>query len=305
MRNKITLTIFSFLILLLFIANNVLALPPPSTASFELEFSKLNLPEGEWNMYIIPIAAFRNPSEEKIFESYNFLKEDYISTKNECGTEDYDIWIRRSPPQKEIDKIKEHHPIVVIDERRVANYKFFIDEEYKDKYGKCSPHGGFNNFYYDMGLTSNILGQNTVKECNIKDDMCTILFHTFNEDDDSELIGNYFIVLEKINSTEDVYFSDLININWEAESDVIWDSGENYSLKITNLEQLGFNNLNISFTGSKPGEIPPVKFPYISFTGSKPGEIPPVKFPYVTYWIIGLAIVIISLVLFFSLKKKK
>jgi hypothetical protein len=198
-KNIIFLLMVIFLSLsLIFISGNVSAALPPPGANFKLNFSQLNLPEGEWNLYLIPTDAYSS-------EDFNFFKEDYLLVKQVCGTGELDIWTRYNPTSSEIEEIKQHHPIVLIGSENGVFYKFFKDEESKAKYSKCLTYGGFKYYHYSKGIELNREYGKDISPfypttCEIKDNSCV-----FRIDEESNK-KDFYVVLEKMNSTEDVYF---------------------------------------------------------------------------------------------------
>ena len=73
MMNK-TIFVISITISLVFIVGNVSAALPGPSAQFEIDFSQINLPQGDWNLYIIQTGIYSSN------EDFKFLIEDYIST---------------------------------------------------------------------------------------------------------------------------------------------------------------------------------------------------------------------------------
>jgi hypothetical protein len=93
--------------------------------------------------------------------------------------------------------------------------------------------------------------------------------------------GPYFVVLEKMNSKDEIYFSNPVNINWEASGKVKWKEfkPEIHSLNINQLKFSDPNTLVIN--------------------------IGPTPVPFIHYLIIGLIILIVLIASFLFFKKKK
>ncbi|GBE19705.1 hypothetical protein BMS3Abin17_00431 [archaeon BMS3Abin17] len=87
--------------------------------------------------------------------------------------------------------------------------------------------------------------------CKFEENSCDLEFISKEE---SEKGGPYFTVLEKVNSTNEIYFSDLINIPYESVENVYWtqDSQEgNYPLKLKQIELQEDNKLLIEFENAE------------------------------------------------------
>jgi hypothetical protein len=120
--------------------------------------------------------------------------------------------------------------------------------------------------------------------CEIENNLCNLRIT-------EGMQGPFFVVLEKMNSNDEIYFSNLININWESSGNVEWKEFEpnTYSLNLNQLDFSDSNSLIVNFEGSKSVEPEPTPEPTSN----------------IYYWIIGLVIIIILVALLFSLKKKK
>ncbi|MBU0958608.1 MAG: hypothetical protein KKB31_01555 [Nanoarchaeota archaeon] len=306
MRNKISLTltlmIFSFLII-----NNVSAALPPPSANFEIDFSRLNLPEGNWQLSIVSIPAYDSNDYQEIFTT---IQEDYKSTKQLCGIPDY-LEIKVNPSESEISELQSIYPTY---ERAIIGrghygeydnvYYFLTDEKYKECI-TATGYGNYNdldkiledkykitqNFWiYHYGKSVQLrnegkdIGAFYPTYCELDDNLCPVSIYEGME-------GPYFIILEKMNSNDQIYFSEPVNINWEAKEDVEWKEFDQntYSVDLSTLELSSSNKLIVEFEGAKPvGPIP---------------EPSPIS--NIIYWIIGGVIAIILIILFFVLRKKK
>jgi len=250
------------------IAGNVSAALPPPSANFEIDFSQLNLPEGNWEMSIISIPKYETKSYQEIFTT---IQNDYKSIKELCGIPDY-LEIEVNPTQTEILELQSIYPAYEHAEIGRGHYGeydevyyFLTDEKYKECV-TATGYGSYNdldkiledkykiitNFWINHYFKSVQLHQEGVDlrafyptHCEINDSKCVVYIEEGME-------GPYFVVLEKMNSKDEIYFSGPVDINWEAQGDVEWkwDMPNNYTLKINQLEFSDSNSLIINFEGS-------------------------------------------------------
>ena len=108
MDQKLILTIFSLVTFLIFIAGNVPAALPPPSANFEIDFSQINLPEGDWQLSIVSIPAYGTDTNHAK-ENFNIIKSTYLDIKNLCGIPDY-LEIKVNPSQSEISELESTYP---------------------------------------------------------------------------------------------------------------------------------------------------------------------------------------------------
>ena len=309
MKQKIILTIFSLAMLLIFIVGNVSAALPPPSANFEIDFSELNLPEGNWQLSIISIPAYGTDTNQAK-ENFNTIKASYLEVKEFCGKADY-FELRKNPSLDEVEELKKIYPIVDVSDISKGHYgefdklyHFLKDEEHMT----CIVPTGYGNYndldkilednykkttnfwihHYSKGVELKKNGEDIrafyPTYCEIEDNLCNLRITEGIQEP-------YFVVLEKMNSNDEIYFFNPININWESSGNVEWKEFEpnTYSLNLNQLDFSDSNSLVVSFEGSKSVELTPEPEPTSN----------------IYYWIIGLVIIIILVVLFFSLKKKK
>ena len=93
---KLILTTFILSMLLVLNVWNVSAALPPPSANFEIDFSQLSLPEGNWQLSIVNIPAYGTDTP-KAKEDFNTIKSTYLDVKELCGNVDYveDCWMMK------------------------------------------------------------------------------------------------------------------------------------------------------------------------------------------------------------------
>jgi len=300
--SKTISTTFILAMLLVLIAGNVSAALPPQSANFEIDFSQLNLPEGNWQLSVISIPAYGTDANQAK-DNFNTIKSTYLDVKNLCGVPDY-MELKLNPSQEEIESYADKE--VIIQHYFEGSLYYILDSE---EYSTCQipiGYGSYNpnfstisqnkykattNFWihhYSKGVELKRGGKDIrafyPPYCEIEDDLCTLHITEGTQ-------GPYFVVLEKMNSKDEIYFSDPVNINWEASEKVKWKEFEpnTYQLNINQLEFLDSNTLVVNFEGSKS-------------VGPTPEPEP---FPSIYYWIIGLVIPVVLVIFFLVFKKKK
>ncbi|RCV63105.1 hypothetical protein C5S53_15835 [Methanophagales archaeon] len=247
--------------------NVAAALPPPS-ADFEIDFSGLNLPEGDWQLSLVSIPAYGKGNMAEAEEIFNTIKSSYLDIKNLCGVPDY-IELKLNPTQEELESYS--------DEEILARYNLEGDLYYEILTEKncsvcCIPlgYGLYNpnfssilehkykatkNFWihhYDKGVELHKGGED-IKSfyplfCEIENNSCRV--HVWEDTQ-----GPYFVALEKMNSKDEIYFSEPVNIDWEASGEVEWKifpEQNTYPLNINKLELSEPNLLLIEFGNSEP-----------------------------------------------------
>jgi len=236
--------------LLFFLINYVSAELPPPAAKVNIDFSQVDFPEGDWRIHIIPSHFYSSE------ENFELLMKEYISTKKVCGTEDYDIWYRFNPDDKTIEEISSHHPSILEGTSNGIFYKFFINDFDKENYGICFPYGGFKKYHYVKSMELKREHNLDFREiyprtCELIETKCST--YTFQEEVEDNT--KYYFVLDKMNSTEDTYFSKLVSFNITEE--IEWDLFElnNYTLYVDKLELISPNILQINLAESKQSDI--------------------------------------------------
>jgi hypothetical protein len=127
--------------------------------------------------------------------------------------------------------------------------------ELKDNYIKLKPNDimyhHFKNYHYTGGYIYNAEQKQYENfrsfypvQCKIKDNMCKIHIA-------ERLEGPYYVVLENLESQDEIYFSDLTNINWNNFGDVTWglrglQTGK-YAVELAMFETKENNELTIEF----------------------------------------------------------
>ncbi len=292
--------IILFGIVILLNLNFISAALSPAGANFEIDFSQLNLSDGDWQLSIVNIPAYEI-NNVKAKEIFDIIKSSYLDVKDLCGIPNY-IELKLNPSQEEIESYANKN--VIIQHYFEGDLYYILDNE---KYSVCQVPIGSGS--YNSNFSS--ISQNKYKSitnfwihhyskaaelerggedikafyppyCEIKNDLCTL--HII---EDTE--GPYFVVLEKMDSKDEVYFSELVNINWDASGEVNWTVPElntlnTYNLKLKQFQIQDENKLLVEFEGADPVILAPEK-------------------NYLIYYIIGGFIILI--IIFFILSKKR
>jgi len=286
-----------WLLICLTLSHLVSAANPPPSAYFQINFSQLNLPDGDWQLSIISIPAYGTDTT-KANQNFNTIKSTYLDVKKICGVPDY-IEVQLNPSNEEIKSYNGKE--IVIQHYFEGDLYYILDGK---EYSTCQiPIGyGFYNPNYTTILknkykaTTNFWIYHYVKGyeltrggedirvfyppyCEIKNDTCNLYIT-------QDTKGPYFVVLEKMNSKDEIYFSEPVNIKWEASGKVEWKEFKpgTYPLDINKLEFSKQNTLIVKFEDSD--------------------SIAPNPFPVVYYWIAGLVSILVFVVLFLVSKKK-
>jgi len=300
---------FIFVLLSIFSIGIISAALPPPSANFEIDFSRLNLTEGDWQLSVVSLPAYETDIL-KAKEVFDNIKLGYLDTKTLCGFPNY-FELKLNPSQEEIEQLNKSYPFDSVQFLKLNGplkewdklYTFYRDE----KYTECTIPTGYGDYndlnkvleneYKKYKLTTNFWIYHYSKSvelqkngedikafyptfCEIKEGKCNL---GITETESTK--GPYFVILEKMNSTKEIYFSGPVNINWESLEEVEWnefDNLKNYSLDIN---QLNLPNLIV------PTLITPAPEPEPS--------------PSIYHWIIGLSILVILVISFLILKKKK
>jgi hypothetical protein len=246
------------MILALLIFPIVSAGVPPPHANFKIDVNEFNLPDGDWTMSIILLKSY-GLSEKQALENFNNFKLSYLEAKNECGLKT---------------------DFVYVDEARqeCAKYKQYVGNPWSDHVLK------FNDAHYNYFINERRNGSNIRSFYPYKSELNDTTFYLEWISQGTE--GPYIIVLEKIDSNDEIYFSELININWEKGGPVQWDEWEEntYDYNLVELELQDNNKLLINF-----GEEPPTLSPNQN---------------YLIYWIIG-GIILLAVIFLLILKIKR
>jgi len=296
----------------------VFAALPPTSAYFEIDFSQSDLPEGNWQLSIISIPLYGTDTT-RAEDVFNTIKSTYLDVKNLCGVPDY-LEIRANPSQSEISELQSAYPIyekAIIGKGNYGDYDnvyYFLTEE---KYKECIVPSGYEKYntldkilkhkykatvnfwiyHYNKGIELKKGGKDITAfyppYCEIEDGLCTLHVTEGTQ-------GPYFVVLEKMNSRDKIYFSEPVNINWEGLGEVKWKrfKPDTYSLNINQLELSGPNTLVVNFEAPKsPGH---------TFKGPKPVEpVPEPESDLTVYYLIMGLVIIVVLVVLVSISKKR
>lgn len=158
------------------------ALPPPS-AKFNFTVNSNSFEKGDWKLYFVPISNYGFDNVEDAKDYFYDLEEEYIKVKKECGlSNNFEYTSKLESKNSECD-----------------SYFKYVADPVTD-----NPMISFHKFHY-VYLANNKPNKNTIHnypiDCEIIDKNCEI---NVTKKYDSK--SPYFVVLEKLNSNNDIYF---------------------------------------------------------------------------------------------------
>ena len=255
--------ILFFAFIFIFILSSISAASPPKFVYFNLNFSSIELPQGDWQLSRVDLSG-QEVSEKEAKNLLEIITADYLPVKSLCGVPDYLISGYDSL-QKKPQELSDAGYYVYSDDYE-ENYLFIEDSTYNScaiPYGYGQYNSNFETIYenkykatinfwiyvykkghelYEAGARAKFSYPNY---CEIEEDICQMSV--------SEGVSNgpYIFVLEKMNSNSEIYFSNPILVNWNYSGDLYFDYSPNiYEL---NIETFNINDgeLSLSFIGSK------------------------------------------------------
>ncbi|MGV8086891.1 MAG: hypothetical protein ACP5N1_04630 [Candidatus Woesearchaeota archaeon] len=205
---KILISIWLFFSL----ANIVLAGPVPlQDITFSFQIPENTLDNGEWQMYIISIGEFEKDSWN-FTTAYDTIRYDYLNFKKYCGT-DNTFYVTT---YKMDDEERKHKGCVINGTyQEVYCFKTITDKNqctnlipYKINYkNELDFLSYYNSYMWDINR-ADVNNHFEPSHCNIENNSCKFTIHK-----SSYPYNPYIIVLEKLNSTKEIYFSDKLNID--------------------------------------------------------------------------------------------
>lgn len=233
----------AILALFYFGVQNIYAAPPPRDIEFEINFSNVVLPDGDWRLSLVDVNKY-----EDIKTGLNKEKHSYIISKKLCNDDAYlDIYRKDLSDERIKQGVMRYcgdafH--VVINNKKYNECGYFYGYEDVDI---CDIEEGQSNLpttFYGY-LAGNKLRETRefVRTCKFENKMCAISGQA-----EERLKGQYFIVLENKNSKDAVYFSNSVNINWTAYEKDRWRSS--VIIDVIDFEISKNNELKISFKQS-------------------------------------------------------
>ncbi len=259
----------------------------PMGNEIEIDVGEIELEEGNW--YISFIGIEKDEDIEKAMLFLNQRKEEYINLKKKCGLtssfnigtkdggtsiesaksdcDDMESYVWGWTPPEEI----EHYSTYSMWTIDFDNYMFVYNSKHDDP-------NEYSFSYYRQ-------------KCKLVNNKCSYSIGSFEDGDFQELYYRpYIVVLEKVDSENEIYFSDVVYINWEQNGRFNWsyDETNNYYLK-PNVFEISENKLVVDF-GAKQDPTP---------------VLPASETPRNLYYIVGGIILIFILLLIYFNRKKK
>jgi len=206
------LKLLIIILLSISLANIVLAGPMPlQDIAFSFQIPENALDNGEWKIYVISIGEFEKDNWN-FTNYYDKIKGDYLNFKKSCGT-DNTFYVTTYKMNEEERKHKgrvingTYQEIycfkTITNKNQCANlipYKI----NYKNELDFLSY---YNSYMWDI-KRADVYNHFEPSQCNIENNSCKFTIHK-----NSYPYNPYIIVLEKLNSTNEIYFSDKLNIN--------------------------------------------------------------------------------------------
>lgn len=185
---------------------------PLQDITFNLQIPKIEttLNSEEWNMYLISIGEFER-DKWNFTTHYNNIKTNYLNLKKECGKDNTFYTTIYKMDEEE----RKHKGCVVNGTyQEVYCFKTITDNNYcsnlipykiNDK-NELSFISYYNSYMWDINK-ADVYTHFELTYCTIKNNSCQLIIHK-----DSYPYNPYIMVLENINSTNEIYFSDKLTI---------------------------------------------------------------------------------------------
>lgn len=263
MKSKL---IFSLLVMVFF-SVSVFAVNTPEHASFTFKLNN-SLSQGEWSLNIVPLGQYGN--SQAIFEEF---KNKYLEAKANCGlSSDFTYSTEINPDYAGPDPSRNTKGVLDSARAECDQYISFVGNPWNNHVIE------FSSAHYNY-VSKNYLGKGFYPEnAQIVDNEFVFPFIGKWIIDN----GPFIFVLEKLNSTDEIYFSDKVSIPWTQNGQVEFKSYDenNYIISLS-MEPSSNHLLSISFPSwSEPSP----KSTYL-------------------YYIIGIVIVVIILLVYLKLRK--
>lgn len=247
----------ALIIILVFISlvHIVLAGPVPlQDITFSFNIPEKTLDNGEWKIYVISIGEFEKDNWN-FTTNYNKIKYSYIDFKEECGTDKaFYVTVYK------MDDEERKHKGCVINGTYQEVYCFKTVTN-KDKCSSLTPYkindknnldflSYYSSYMWDINR-ADFYNHFEPSYCNVENNSCKFIIHK-----SSYPYNPYIIVLERLNSTNEIYFSNRLNINdvnlFYNESifptdAIMFHINLNVELNLTKLELKNSNILKIEF----------------------------------------------------------
>jgi hypothetical protein len=178
--------------------------------TFSFQIPKDTLSQGEWNIFFISIGEFEK--DNWTFDNYSEkIKSDYINFKKSCGNYStfYETVYKMSEEESKHKgcvingTYQEVYCFKTVSDNSICNnlapYK--INDKNKLDFGSY-----YNSYMWDINR-ADFYNHFSLSYCNVINDSCTFQVHKA-----SLPYNPYIIVLEKANSSDEVYFSDKTSI---------------------------------------------------------------------------------------------
>lgn len=241
MNKKYFLVLGSIAIFTLLIVNYTEGALPPPSAEFNFGIDKDFVKKGDWRLNFVAIPNYGLTGLDNAKNYFSNLQKEYIRIKEICGlSSDFKYTV-----------LGEKHGELSATRSKCEPYYKYVGDPW-------SEHTiSFHNFHYVYLVENKPSSKNVIFnypiECELSNGNCQIVV---GQEYDSR--NPHFIVLEKLNSNEDVYFSGAITIPWDYLQKVrwkIWGSEPRriYPLELTAFEIKKPNQLIIQFKGAEKG----------------------------------------------------